>query len=353
MHVVHVVFSLDVGGQERVILDLARGLVERGHRTTVISLSPGGTLRERFAGIPVETLDAGQGFNPITITRLAKRLRELAPDVVHTHNRSPMIYGGPAAKLARVPRLVHTKHGRSDGGRAVMALCRLYDAYVAVSEDTAVVARDQERVPAKIVKVIPNGIDTRAFVPDPAARGRIRAELKIPPTACLVGTAGRLVPEKNYGLLLAAGKGVLGDDVRLVLVGDGPERDALKALVDPSIAKYVHWLGIRHDIPALLSAFDLFALSSKTEGLPIAVIEAMAAGLPILCTSVGGLPKVVRHGETGMLVPSEDEAAYRTALRDLAHDATKRGVLGDAARVDATARFSLDRVMNDYLAIYA
>ncbi|MCX5747752.1 MAG: glycosyltransferase [Proteobacteria bacterium] len=353
MHVVHVVFSLDVGGQERVILDLARGLVERGHRATVISLSEGGTLRPRFEGIPVETIASGTGLSPSTIPRLARRLRELRPDVVHTHNRSPMIYGGPAAKLARVPRLVHTKHGRSDGGRAVMVLSRLYDHYVCVSEDTAVVARTTEHVSAKIVSVIANGIDVRAFIPDAAARGRLRAELKIPPTACLVGTAGRLVPEKNYGLLLEAARGVLGPDVRLVIVGDGPERAALQAAVDPAIVDRVHWLGIRHDIPALLSAFDLFALSSTTEGLPIAVIEAMAAGLPILCTAVGGLPGVIRHGETGLLVPPSDVDAYRAALRELAGDPDRRQALGDAARADVAVRFSLDRVMDDYLRLYA
>lgn len=353
LHVVHVVFSLDVGGQERVILDLARGLVDRGHRATVISLSEGGTLRSRFAGIPVETIDAGTGVNPSTIAKLARRFRALKPDVVHTHNRSPMIYAAPAAKLARVPRLVHTKHGRSDGGTAVTVLSRLYHRYVAVSEDTARVAIEKERVPAKLVTVIENGIDTRAFVPDPAARMRVRRELGVPPTACLVGTTGRMVVEKNYGLLIAAAAGVVGKDVRLVLVGDGPERAALERGVEPASAPYVAFLGMRHDIPALLSAFDVFALSSTTEGLPIAVIEAMAAGLPILATAVGGLPKVVTQGETGVLVPSENLGAYRAALHELTSDGDLRSRLGEAARTDAASRFSLDRVMDDYLAIYA
>ncbi len=354
MHVVHVVFSLDVGGQERVILDLARGLVARGHTTTVISLSEGGTLRERFAGIAVETIASGEGFDPRTIVRLARRLRELAPDVVHTHNRSPMIYGAPAAKLAGVRRLIHTKHGRSDGGRAVRVLARAYDYYVAVSDDTAKVARDVERVPAAKLRVIDNGIDVRGYVPDAAARGRIRAELKVPPSACLIGTAGRLVPEKNYGLLLAAARDVLASGAaRLAIAGDGPEAAALKAAVDPAVADKISWLGIRHDIPALLSAFDLFALSSATEGLPIAVIEAMAAGLPVLCTAVGGLPKVVRAGETGLLVPAGDRAAYAAALGELVDDPARRSTLGDAGRVDAAARFSLDRVVDDYLALYA
>ena len=354
MHVVHVVFSLDVGGQERVILDLCRGLVARGHRATVLSLSEGGTLRERFAGIPVETIASGAGFHPTTIARLARRLRALAPDVVHTHNRSPLIYGAPAARLARVRRLIHTKHGRADGGRAVQALARLYDYYVAVSDDTAQVARDVERVPAKTLRVIDNGIDVRAYLPDAAARGRIRAELKVPPTACLIGSAGRLVPEKNYGLLLAAAReALLGGAARLAIAGDGPEAAALKAAVDPAVADRISWLGIRHDVPALLQAFDVFALSSATEGLPIAVIEAMAAGLPILCTAVGGLPKVVAAGETGLLVPAGDRVAYAAALDELVADPGRRGTLGDAARVDAATRFSLDRVVDDYLALYA
>lgn len=350
LHVVHVVFSLDVGGQERVILDLARGLVARGHRTTVISLTEGGTLRERFAGIPVETIASGQGFNPRTIARLARRLRELAPDVVHTHNRSPLIYGAPAAKLARVPRLVHTKHGRSDGGVAVRALAHLYDAYVAVSEDTARVARDTEHVPARLVRVIDNGIDVAQFVPDAGARGRVRKELGVAPDTCLIGSAGRLVPEKNYGLLLAAAAGALArGEAALAIAGDGPERDALRAQAPAG----VRWLGIRHDIPALLSAFDVFALSSATEGLPIAVIEAMAAGLPILCTAVGGLPKVVRDGATGRVIAAGDRAAYTAALDGLVADAGLRSTLGEAARADAATRFSLARVVDDYLTLYA
>jgi glycosyltransferase involved in cell wall biosynthesis len=352
IHVVHVVFSLDVGGQERVILDLARGAIARGHRATVLSLSEGGTLRERFAGIPVETVASGTGFHPSTMLRVGARFRRLRPDVVHTHNRTPMIYGALAARALRVRRMIHTKHGASDGGREVGVLSRLYDQYVAVSEDSATIARDRERVPARLVRVIPNGIDVRGYQRDAVARRRVRSELGLSEGACLVGTVGRLVPEKNYGLLIDAMAELLGRDVHLAFAGGGPEADALQAQVPAAKRAFVHWLGIRHDIPALLSAFDVFALSSRTEGLPLAVIEAMAAGLPVACTAVGGLPKVVEAGVTGELVPAGDRAALARCLGELARDPARRERLGEAAQQAADARFSMERVVDDYLALY-
>ena len=347
MHVVHVVFSLDVGGQERVILDLAKGAVAHGHRATVISLSAGGTLRERFAGIPVETVEKAEGFTPGLALRLAARFRALRPDVVHTHNSSPLIYGGPAARALRVRRLVHTKHGASDGGRAIRYVSRLADHFVAVSEDTARVAREQEHVPAAKLRVIPNGIDIRSYDRDAAARARVRAELGLDDRAILVGSVGRLVPVKNYGLLIDAMAPLLGDHVHLAIAGGGEEAEALRAKSDR-----VHWLGVRHDIPALLSAFDVFAMSSHTEGLPLAVIEAMASSLPIACTAVGGLPRVIDSGVTGELVTPGDAVALRACLDRLVRDPARRAQLGAAARGAAVARFSMDRVVDEYLALY-
>ncbi len=347
MHVVHVVFSLDVGGQERVILDLAQGAIERGHRATVISLSPGGTLRGRFAGIPVETVAKAEGFTPALIPRLARRFRALRPDVVHTHNASPLIYGAPAARAMLVRRVIHTKHGAADGGPAIRYVSRLADHYVAVSEDTARLAREQEHVPAAKVRVIANGIDVRRYARDDAARAKIRSELKLGDRAVLVGTVGRLVPEKNYGLLLDAMAPLLGPDVHLAFAGGGPEAEALRAQLPTA-----HWLGVRHDIPALLSAFDIFALSSRTEGLPLAVIEAMAAGLPVACTAVGGLPRVVDAGVTGELVEPGNLVALRACLERLVRDPARRAELGAAACAAAVARFSMDRVVDEYLELY-
>ena len=353
MHVVQVVFSLDVGGQERVVLDLARGLIARGHRATVISLSEGGTLRPQFAGIPIETIAAPPGLSPSVALRLAAAFHRLRPDVVHTHNRTPRIYGGLAARMARVPRVIHTKHNGKDGGVAVRVLSHLYDSYIAVSDDTAHVARDVEHVPDRRLHVIANGIDVDGYTRDPGARARIRGELGVGDDVCLIGTVGRLVPEKNYELLLAAVRGVLDDRVRLAFVGDGPESAALHAAADPAIRDRVYWLGVRHDIPALLSAFDVFALSSRTEGLPLSVLEAMASQLPVVATAVGGVAKLVHDGVSGVLVTPGDVAGYHDAIDKLAHDPAYRRALGQAARDEAQAEFSVNRVVDDYLAVYA
>ena len=340
------------------MLDLARGLASRGHRVTVISLAEGGALRGAFAPITVETVARRRdGIDPTLVVRLAARLAALSVDVVHTHNPLALSYGAPAARLARVPRVVHTKHGanpserrRTVGARRLLA--RLCDAFVAVSPETAEVARVLDRVREPRLVTIANGIDVGAFARDPAARARVRAELGVG-DACLVGTVARLAPEKNHVGLVAAMAPLLGPSVHLAIVGDGPERAAIERAIAPALRPFVHLTGARHDVPALLSAFDLFALSSTTEGLPLAVPEAMAAGLPVVATAVGGLPSVLREGITGLLVPAGDEAALGRALGALIADPARRERLGRAARDDAAARFSLARVVDAYEALYA
>lgn len=357
MHVAHVVSSLEIGGQERVMLDLARAMSARGHRVTIVSLAHGGALRHELGAIPVVSVGRRPGLDPKTAVRVYRILRELRADVVHTHNPAALTYAGPAARLAGVRRLVHTKHGANPvsgtvGLLARRALARTCDAFVAVSEQTAEVARRIDFVPANLLRVIANGIDVDAYERDEAARARVRAALGIAPEACVIGTVGRLAPEKNQRMLVDAAAPLLGPHTHLVVVGDGPEREALVRAIAPRMRRYVHLTGARSDVPALLSAFDLFALSSTTEGLPLVVPEAMAARLPVVSTAVGGIPGVVRDGETGRLVPAGDRAAMSSALREIVRDVERRRAWGGAAHEDAKARFDLKRVADAYEALY-
>jgi glycosyltransferase involved in cell wall biosynthesis len=208
MRIAHVVLSLEVGGQERLIVSLSRELARRGHEVAVVSLTPGGGLRGDLATVPVIDVPHEGGFEPSLVPRIARALRPLRADVVHTHNAAPLIYAAPAARAALVRRVVHTKHGNHTySARALWlarAAARTVSAFVAVSEETAEAARRTERPPASRLTVVPNGIPLRAFVRDAEAGRSAREELGIAPDAVVVGSVGRLVPEKDYPLLVRA-----------------------------------------------------------------------------------------------------------------------------------------------------
>lgn len=355
----HVLSSYGVGGQERVALDLAIGQRARGHRVSVISLAPqpAGAMAIEFedAGVRVGHVPKRDGLDPTLVPRLARALRGYRSDVVHTHNPLPLIYGAPAARLAGAAA-IHTKHGANPGsaGHRILrrAAAQLTHAFVAVSGTTEAQARELHDAPARRICTIPNGIRLDRYAPDPEARAAARVELGLG-DAWVVGTVGRLDPWKNQALLVRAMAPHLSSAVRLVIVGDGDSRDeveaAIAALPDP---RWVVMTGKRMDVPSLVHAFDVFALSSRTEGLPLVVPEAMAAALPIVATAVGGLPEVVLDGWTGRLVPV-DEAALSAALGQLVDDHEAARAMGRRAREVALARYGHDRMVDAYLALYA
>lgn len=357
--IAHVLSSYGVGGQERVALDLAIGQKARGHDVSVISLAPApdGAMAQEFAqaGITVGRVPKRGGLDPTLVPRLARELRRQRIDVVHTHNPLPLIYGAPAARLVGAAA-IHTKHGINPGSRGHRLLRRaaaqLTHAFVAVSDTTEAQAREQHDAPAAKLTTIPNGIRLDRYAPDPEARAAARVELGLG-DAWVIGTVGRLDQFKNQAMLVRAAAPLLSSAVRLVIVGEGDARAEVEAAVaglpDP---RWVVLTGRRMDVPRLVHAFDVFALSSKSEGLPLVVPEAMAAGLPVVATSVGGLPSVVDPGVTGLLVPV-DEAAIGAALAALAADHPRAKAMGSKAREVALARYSHDRMVDAYLALYA
>lgn len=356
--IVHVLSSFGVGGQERVALDLADGQRRRGHRVAVISLAPppDGPLAAEFrdAGIDAYTIPKGPGLDPTLTARLAWRLRRVRADVVHSHNPLPLIYAAPAARLVGAVA-IHTKHGQNPSSRGQILLrqaaARLVSAFVAVSPGTAAQARAQRDCPADRLQVVPNGIRLERFRPDAAIRAATRRELGLPDDAWVVGTIGRVDENKNQPMLVRAIAPLLGDRGHVVVVGDGPARAALDAAIATLPPGRGHALGRRMDVDRLLPAFDVFALSSVSEGLPLVVPEAMAAGLPIVSTRVGGLGDVIDEGVTGLLC-EVDEASLRAALATLADDPARARAMGTRAREVALARYSAERMLDDYLAIY-
>jgi sugar transferase (PEP-CTERM/EpsH1 system associated) len=358
--IAHVLSSFGTGGQERVALDLARRQHSEGHRVFAISLAPGveGPLGAEFrnAGVETQTVPKGPGFEPSLAFRLSRLLTERRVNVVHTHNPHALIYGAPAASLARAAA-VHTKHGMNPDTVRRMWLRRtasaLVDAYVACTESLAETARKNSECDPTRLFVIPNGIDTSRFTPSDERRRAIRSELGIPGDAWVVGTVGRLAPEKDQALLIKAMGPLLDERRHLVIVGDGPEREALKAQVEATWrTQFVHMPGARNDVESLLAAFDAFALTSKTEGLPLGVLEAMSMGLPVIATKVGGIPDVIESGVTGYLVPAGGLRELTTRLVWLSGHQGAGREIGAEARRQVAAKYSVELMSRNYADLY-
>lgn len=359
MRIAQVLFSLDMGGQEMMALHLTRELLRRGHEVTVVSMSPGGSLRSEFA--PAAIIDAprrtASGIDPGEWPKMFGAIRKIRPDVVHTHAPGPLLYGVPAARLAGVRRVVHTSHGANVtqlGPRSIAlgrVIAQMLTRFVPVSDETAETARTREKIPARLIQVIPNGIPLDQFSPNPETRERIRKELGIPSDAYVVGTVGRVEAVKNHKLFVASLAKLAGPGVHAVIVGGGSLLGEVRAAIPAAAAPFIHLTGPRRDVPDLLAALDVFTLTSTTEGLPLAIPEAMATELPIVATAVGSLPTIVPK-DTGILVPSGDEAALTAAYARLLENPRARKEMAKAARTFAFARFSLAKMVDAYEAIY-
>jgi glycosyltransferase involved in cell wall biosynthesis len=315
MRVLHIITGLGVGGAEQQLRLLLRQLPAE---CDVLTLTAPGPVAEglRADGVPVTHLGMRGNTDVTALPRLVRFIRRGRYDLVHTHLYRACVYGRTAARLAGVRAAVATEHslgadeieGRplTPGTRALyLATERLGAATVAVSDTVAGRLRDWG-VPGGRVHVVPNGIDATRFRFDPAARRATRARLGVPEDAFTVGGVGRLVPGKRFGVLIEAVAALPG--ARLLLAGDGPERAALHALATRlGAADRVRLLGEcdRDGVAALLSAVDVFVSASRDEAFGLAVVEALAAGLPVLhstCPAVDDLPP--------------DDAPGATRLRD-------------------------------------
>lgn len=349
MRVVHVTGCLDVGGQEKLLVDFARHADRDRFELRFLSLGePGALVGEIEAlGWPVEALGIGPGLHPRLLWRIARLLRNWHADVVHTHNDRPLLYATGAARLARVAGVVHTKHGRAaqnTGRQNLLAAgaARLVDHFICVSGDCARLAVEHG-VPASRIGVIGNGIDLARYPFSGPC-----------PTGPAV-TVARLCPEKDFGTLLdAAALAVKAAPAfRLWIAGAGPSLPEIVQRIDRlGLGHCVRLLGPISDVPALLRQARMFVLSSISEGTPIALLEAMASGLPAAATRVGGVPDVVADGVTGLLVPPRDPPALAAALVRLHADDALTSAMAIHARRRAEGLFDVRRMVAAYEQLY-
>ncbi|QNP65006.1 glycosyltransferase [Streptomyces genisteinicus] len=354
MKVLHVITGLGVGGAEQQLRLLLRHL-PAPYTAEVVTLTNPGAVADglRADGVPVTHLGMGGNRDLGALPRLARLVRRGRYDLVHTHLYRACVYGRIAARLAGVPS-VATEHslgeaeieGRplSRGNRALyLATERLGAATVAVSPTVAGRLRAWG-VPGQRVHVVPNGVDAARFAFDPAARRAVRARLGLAEDVFVVGGVGRLVPGKRFDLLVDAVAAL--PRAVLLLAGDGPEREALRArAVRLGAAGRVRLLGERADVPGLLSAVDAFVSASREEAFGLAVVEALAAGLPVLhgaCPAVDDLPAGLAPGATALRGTGVRELV--DALRSLAGDRPRLPPPGAVVHYDIarTARLLTD-----------
>jgi glycosyltransferase involved in cell wall biosynthesis len=363
--IVHVVLSLDIGGAEMLVARMVRSLQERGFRPHVVCLDAEGALAApvRQAGIPVTCVGRRPGImDVVCVTRLRRLLADVRPAVVHTHDYEACFYGGCAAGLAGGVPVVHTQHGLPVpfGWKQrwkVGALRGRVRTFVGVSEEVTALGLRSGWFIADRTVTIANGIDVEAFRPDPARRRRVRHELGIPEGDLVVISVARLAAVKDQPTLV---RGFAASPVsrhgHLLIVGEGPEREHIQdEITRLGMADRIQLLGARSDVRDLLSAADVFALTSRSEGISVSLLEGMASGVVPVVTAVGGNTELVQSdgpARNGLLIPAGSAESLADALRQLAGDADLRTRLAAAAQATVRERFSDKVMMARYVALY-
>ncbi len=357
--ILQVIPSLDQAGAEKQLCLLACGLRDRGFDVHVCALTRGGPRAEplRQAGIPLTVIGKRWKLDPQAFWRLKGLIASLKPDVVHTWMLAANAYGITAAGWCNVPGLIASQRcvdpWKSGAQLAV-------DRYIAKRSDRVVVNSEgirqfyvHHRLPAEKIEVIPNAVPPAE--PSPVGRRELLEELGLPAGSRLIGLVGRLWAQKRVKDAIWAADllKVVRDDAHLLIIGNGPLRDRLLRYRDQvCIRDKVHFLGQRTDVARLMPHFDLLYSTSGYEGQSNTILEAMAAGVPVVATDIPGTRDLVEHDVTGFLVPAGDRAHLASYASKLLDDGQLARRLGDAGRARAAADFSVDRMIERHTTLY-
>lgn len=340
------------------VLKLVNGLRPDVVSSSICSTCPADEIKRLLRpDVRLFELHRRAGNDPGLVWRLYRLFRRQRPDIVHTHSWGTLCEGLLAARLSGVPAVVHGEHGTLQTQAYQVRVQRW--AWGRVGHLLSVSSRLADRmaetvgVPRRRVTVIRNGVDLLRFGDTNVRDARLA--LGLPPQGLVLGTVGRLVEVKDHALLLDAVAVLVRNGVSctVVIAGEGPLRSSLDARIrERGLADTVRLVGHRADIQNVFGALDLFVLPSRSEGMSNTILEAMASGLPVVATNVGGADEMVVDGETGLLVPPQDAGAMAAALQTLAADPTKRAEMGRRARLRIEHEFSLERMIRQYSELY-
>lgn len=350
MKIIYFIDHLRPDGTQTVLLQLVRGLARRGHQQAVVCLNDswdGQVIAAlRAQGAAVEVVGRAALLSGVGLARLLGRLRRERYDVVVTLLFFSDVIGRSLGRLAGAPRLVSSVQNANDHyypwWQRLIArrIARWPDLVISCSASVRETSLRVERLPPERVVVVPNGISWEAYAA-PLSHQALAAEFGLPAEALILGNVGRLTPQKGQDVLLDAFARLADPRLQLIIAGMGECEAALRQQAERlGIAQNVHFVGHRRDLPRILGGLDLYVHASRFEGMPIAVLEAMASGLPIVATGAHGTRELIEDGAHGWLVPAEDPAALAAAVAQALADPAERRRRGDLARSRAREQFS-------------
>jgi glycosyltransferase involved in cell wall biosynthesis len=354
------IWSFGVGGAERMLIGLLKAIPRDRYDITVVTLKAKGVYACELEqeGIAVHCLGKAHKLDPVAFLRLIRFLRGAQPDLLNTHLWTADLWARLAGVLCGVRRIVVTEQNvdlwKSRARRLVdRALFAFTDAVICVGDEVRDFYVREIGVPAQKTVVIPNAIDLLRLAVPP---GTVRAELGIGSEEFVFTCAARLHPQKAHAVLLRAARQLCDQGAppfRVLLVGDGPERAPLEELAGQlELRRKVFFLGARTDVPQVLAESDAFVLSSDYEGTSLGILEAMAAGLPIVATAVGSNRSVVEEGEAGLIVPPQEPAALAAAMARLLADRVTAQAMGRRGRAVVRARYGIERAARATLELF-
>jgi glycosyltransferase involved in cell wall biosynthesis len=356
-----IIDSLNAAGAENVLLSLLSQLDQAHYDITVTYFTPGPWVsRIAATGARLHRIRYYNRFDPLIWPQMLRIMRAEKPDIVHTHLFKSDLYGGLSAWLTHVPVRISTLHN-ADHWRKVRLLSLLarrivshYHAFVAVSPEVKNFVCQTTGLASHQIITIPNGVDVEAF----AARDnreQTRQSLGILADAPVVGIVGRLEEQKGHSYFLQAVAQIISavPKARFLVVGDGTLRTALEQQAEQlGVADHALFLGMRSDIPNLLSAMDILVFSSLWEGLPIALLEGMAARLPVVATRAGGMSSVVHDGQTGLLVSPADPDELADAITTLIQHPQLAHAMGTAGQQRVRTQYSEQAMVDQVTDLY-
>lgn len=354
MKILHVEGGRHLHGGAYQVLQIARGLVERGHQSLLACPRGSEVAAAVPADVELQALPMHGDADPLIALRLLRLLRRTRPDLIHLHSRiGADTWGGIAGRLAGIP-VVHTRRVDNPEPRLVVAVkYRLHDRVIAISEAIARVLVSEGLEPAKL-RVVRSAVDPERWS-GPCRRTEIAGRLGVPADALWIGVIAQLIPRKGHQLLLEALPPLAAayPRLRVLFFGRGGlAADLQRRINDTGLAGMVLLAGFRDDLPEILPCLDLLVHPATMEGLGVSLLQAASAGVPIIASNAGGIPEAIRDGENGLLVPPGDVTALREAVGALLADPVRRRALGQGGRRLMATEFSVQAMVEGNLCVY-